>query len=494
MQPRFWTLLLSCLVALFSNACQTGSHSIKPPSYAKAVHLYDGVEAIAAKLTESAQQSQKTGQIQKVAVADFIGPHDRLSGLGEYMADKISVRLFGTGVFPDIMERRQLKQVLQSRKGELSGYFDQSTVKQFGKMIGIDSMVIGTIKDLGGFLDVTAKIVHAESGRILSLADIRIKKDRTTQGLLAKQNTATLTVSVDPPVSGKVAAGSMQAYLDNGIAVLKGLPYGACSVVVQPRGQDQIRRSITIQSPSETLSVKIQDKLYAAGFQVVPPDAKLTVAGQAVALNNQGFATVKGLKNQTYSYVAQAKDHEYHTGRFNPAAQPDVLVKLGTSDPFLSLKNKFFQKYKAMQNQQGFGVKLWTDKSAYRVGDTIAFFFQAQKDCYLTLVNINASGSITQLFPNRFHSNNRVRAGVQYRIPDKSYGFEFEVEPPGGVERVYAVASTYPINLFDNDFQQAAFTSLNPNRTRDISVKQVGSRLDSIRLGAAAECIVQSKP
>lgn len=147
-----------------------------------------------------------------------------------------------------------------------------------------------------------------------------------------------------------------------------------------------------------------------------------------------------------------------------------------------------------MQNQQGFGVKLWTDKSAYRVGDTIAFYFQPQKDCYVTLVNINASGSITQLFPNRFHSDNRVRAGVRYRIPGQDYGFEFQVEPPGGVERVYAIASTYPHNLFDNDFRQADFTSLTRGRTRDISVKQVGTRLDSVRLGAAAECIVRSQP
>ena len=486
----FWTFLV---VGLLITACQTGSHSVKPPSYAKAVNLYEGIEIISTKLIESVHQSQRIGKIQKIAVADFVGPEDRITGLGAYIADKTSVKLFSSGVFTDFMERRQLKQIVQSRKGELSGYFDQNTVKQFGKMIGIDSMVIGTIKDLGGFFDVTAKIVQAETGRILGLGDIRINKDDTANGLLASQNTAVLTVSVDPPVNGKVAAGSVQAYLDNGIAVLKGLPYGSCAVVIQPDGQDQIRRSITIQSPSETLSVKIQDKLYDVSFQIVPPDAKLTVAGQVVLLNSQGFAMVKGLKNQMYSYVAQAPGHEYRPGQFNPAAEPSVIINLQTQDPFLALKNKFFEKYKQIEKQQGFDVKLWTDKASYRVGDTIAFYFQAQKDCYVTLVNINASGSITQLFPNRFHSDNRVRAGERYRIPDQNYGFEFQVEPPGGVERVYAIGSTYPINLFDNNFQQSAFTALTRGRTRDISVKKVGSRLDNVRLGAAAECIVRSR-
>jgi hypothetical protein len=290
-----------------------------------------------------------------------------------------------------------------------------------------------------------------------------------------------------------VVAGSLRAYLDNGVAVIEGVPYGTCAIVIQPQGQEQIHRSITIGSPSETLSVNLEARHYEVSFQVVPPDAKLTVAGQAVELNPQGFALVKNLKNQFYSFVAKAPGHEYRPGQFNPSAEPSIVINLQTQDPFLALKNKFFEKYKQIEKQAGFGVKLWTDKQAYRVGDTITFYFQAQRDCYVTLVNINAGGSITQLFPNRYRADNRVRAGVTYRIPDENYGFEFQVEPPGGVERVYAVAGTQPLHLFEDDFNQTAFTSLTRGRTRDIGVKQVSNRLDSARLSAAAECIVRSR-
>lgn len=474
-------------------ACQTTSQSIKPSgSSKKALDLYTANEVIAARLIESAKGSQNIDLASKVAVADFVGPNDRLTGLGSYMAEKLSVTLFNSGAFSEFMERRQLKQVIEAHKGELSGYFDQNTVQQFGKMIGVDAMVIGTIKDLGSFLDVTAKIVESGTGRIIALSDVRVKKDETTESLINQTQTATLTISVDPPVSGEVVAGGQKGYLENGSAVIKGLPYGSCSVVIQPRGYDQIRRSVTIGSPSETLSVKIAEKDYSASFQIIPPDAKLTFNGQAVMLNDQGWAEIKNLKKQQYSYVVQAKGHSAKSGYINPATQSSYLFDLDTSDPFLSLKNKFFEKYKQMEGRQDFGVKLWTNKDSYSIGDEIAFYFRADRDCYVTLVSINSSGSVTQIFPNRFHSNNKVQSGVTYQIPDDGYGFKFEVEPPGGVDRVYAIASTHPIELFQNNFNQSAFTSLTRGQTRDIGVKDVGVRLDSVQLSAATECIVRS--
>ena len=492
----FWVISIMILGGLLG--CTTGTYVTKTgtpsaPKYAEALDLYSGVEVLSEKLINSTKISTMEEQIRKIAVADFIGPDDRITGLGEHVSDKISVRLFSSGEFPAFMERRQLKQVLQTHKDELSGYFDQDTVKKFGKLIGIDYMVIGSIKDIGSFFDVTAKIVESETGRIRGISDVRLIKDDTTMGLIHKKRTATLTISVDPPVNGKVVAGEKQGYLEDGMITLTGIPHGECQVIIQPQGYDAIRRSIPIRSSSETFSVTLTSKTYEASFQIVPPDATLTVNGENIRLNSQGFAKVKDLKNQEYSYVVQAEGHKYHPGSFNPSHKQSLIVNLQTNDPFYALKNKFFEKFKQVEKGQDFSVKLWTDKATYRVGDPIYFYFRSERDCYVSLVNISSSGDITQIFPNRYHANNHVRAGVKYRIPEDNYGFDFYVTPPAGTERIYAVASSNPLNIFAQDFSQQDFVTMTRGQTRGIEFRGIGVRLDQATLNAAAECVVHTQ-
>jgi F0F1-type ATP synthase membrane subunit a len=64
-------------------------------------------------------------------------------------------------------------------------------------------------------------------------------------------------------------------------------------------------------------------------------------------------------------------------------------------------------------------------------------------------VDINSRGEITLLFPNQYHSEHHIQANTTYRIPDDSYGFSFQVQPPFGRDRIYAIASDGPIDIFN---------------------------------------------
>jgi len=458
----------------------------KSPGYSGAKSLYEGIDELAQKLVASSSQHQ----VGKTTVADFIGPGEAITPLGEYISDKVSIPLFSA--FPDFLERKQLKQVLQGMKGEHSGYFDQQTVKEFGKMIGVDSMVIGTIEDMGDFIDVTALIIEAGTGWRQGNADVHILKDDAVRRLLSNVRTSTLTITVEPLVNGTVVAGGKQCYLKNGIATLAGIPYGMCQVIIQPQGYEQIHRSIDIRSRTESLSVRLNIKKYIVSFQIIPPDASLTVDGKSVPLNEQGFAKVSDLEAREYSYVIKAKEEEYadKLDTFNPAHKQLIALDLQTKDPYFATRDKFTKKYQQVSNQRDFYVKLWTDKTRYSLGDQIFFYFRAEEDCYLNLVDINSRGEITLLFPNRFHSDNFVRGGVTYHIPGKNYGFTFEVEPPVGTERIYAMASTRPLNIFAQDFSQQSFVSMTRGNTRGGNVRGIGVRLDQARLSAASECVI----
>ena len=82
-----------------------------------------------------------------------------------------------------------------------------------------------------------------------------------------------------------------------------------------------------------------------------------------------------------------------------------------------------------------------------KIGDSIYFTFESERDAYLTLFNVDSHGSITILFPNSLHPLNRVLAGKRYTIPTPEMGFEIKMAGPAGQEMVKAVATDYPVDL-----------------------------------------------
>ena len=128
-----------------------------------------------------------------------------------------------------------------------------------------------------------------------------------------------------------------------------------------------------------------------------------------------------------------------------------------------------------------FAVDIWTDRMQYAVGEEITFYCRASRDCYVTLIDIGPTGTITILFPNRYVQVNKIEANKTYTIPAAHYGFSFVAQPPGGLERVKAVASLTPIDVDDYQFKRYAFRSISPQDragTRDIGVylKKLGEQ------------------
>ena len=110
---RCFTLLsmilfsFSLLTGCTPTATQTiGALEPPPPSYTDAKPLYDGLQFLVDKLVASIGVKE-TGTI---AVADFVGPGSEIYAFGDHISNKVSVRMFSSGAFPDFMERKQLKE------------------------------------------------------------------------------------------------------------------------------------------------------------------------------------------------------------------------------------------------------------------------------------------------------------------------------------------------------------------------------------------------
>jgi len=87
-------------------------------------------------------------------------------------------------------------------------------------------------------------------------------------------------------------------------------------------------------------------------------------------------------------------------------------------------------------------VSVWTDKSAYTIGENVSIYFTVSQAAYIYIYDVQPDGVVRLIFPNAYSQQNYVSAGT-HALPDGSY--KFTVAPPAGVEQLQIIAS--PLNL-----------------------------------------------
>jgi hypothetical protein len=83
--------------------------------------------------------------------------------------------------------------------------------------------------------------------------------------------------------------------------------------------------------------------------------------------------------------------------------------------------------------------------ATYAIGDTVKFLLTSNEDAYVIVLDVGPTGRVTQLFPNRYQTDNRVFANRAIEIGGGSSGAKVTVAGPVGVELVKVIASRRPI-------------------------------------------------
>lgn len=126
------------------------------------------------------------------------------------------------------------------------------------------------------------------------------------------------------------------------------------------------------------------------------------------------------------------------------------------------------------QTEPPFKLELWTDKKRYKVGETVTIYFRSEKDCYLTLIDITTSGKFYILFPNRYATDNYIKADKTYTLPGPDHPFAITVGEPKGFERLKAIATLDYVDLTKTKVEQGKqlFVNLSdPSKaTRDLNL------------------------
>jgi Domain of unknown function (DUF4384) len=113
--------------------------------------------------------------------------------------------------------------------------------------------------------------------------------------------------------------------------------------------------------------------------------------------------------------------------------------------------------------------------ATYAVGETVKLTLNAAQESYVTVLDIGPTGKVTQLFPNAYQADNKVRAGQPVEIAGASTGARITVGQPTGTELIKVITSNKPIAVIPEGQLQGAgpFRILDGGvkaLTRDLSV------------------------
>ena len=129
--------------------------------------------------------SMETKNKKNLAVMDFKNIDHSVSKMGMYLSETLITKLFQTDKF-EVIERSQLDQALKEIGLSQTGIIDSETTKKVGKILGVDSLAIGTITDLVDTVEINARLVSTETGKVFAVASSEVKKDKVVAKLLGQ--------------------------------------------------------------------------------------------------------------------------------------------------------------------------------------------------------------------------------------------------------------------------------------------------------------------
>jgi len=116
-------------------------------------------------------------KIKRVAVVPFTAPRGSASFSGAIVSERLVIQILARGEL-DLVERRFLDKILEEQRLGVFGIMDQDTVKNLGKVLGVDAILTGTIVELKGErVEVNARLIHAETAQVLAADTVRVAKD-----------------------------------------------------------------------------------------------------------------------------------------------------------------------------------------------------------------------------------------------------------------------------------------------------------------------------
>jgi TolB-like protein len=154
------------------------------------VTLAEDLDSGLAKLSDGLAAAVTKSGTKKISVVDFADLQGSTNELGRYIAEQVSVSLVNSAKEYSVIDRANLKRILDEHKLTASGLIDPENARQLGKFAGVDAIILGTITPFGDSIVVTAKVISTETTQVLGAAKISVVRSKDVTALMeVKQQT-----------------------------------------------------------------------------------------------------------------------------------------------------------------------------------------------------------------------------------------------------------------------------------------------------------------
>jgi len=126
-------------------------------------------------------------QKTKIAVLDFElkGEGYETEDMGGIVAEWFTTALVKTGRF-EVIERAMLNKIIEEQKLGLTGVVDSSSASQLGKILGVKTIISGSVLKLKNILEVNARIIDVESASIIAAENVKSSSSTSLQSLIER--------------------------------------------------------------------------------------------------------------------------------------------------------------------------------------------------------------------------------------------------------------------------------------------------------------------
>ncbi len=110
----------------------------------------------------------------KIAVLDFTlqGQGFETEDMGAIVAEWFITAFVKAGRF-DVVERSMISKILEEQKLTMSGILDDSTATEIGKLLGVETIISGSVLKLQNVLEINARIIDVETASIKAAENVK---------------------------------------------------------------------------------------------------------------------------------------------------------------------------------------------------------------------------------------------------------------------------------------------------------------------------------
>ena len=197
--------LITCVVVTVCLLCTCVSFDTAPASSAHTAAL--GPDELDDTLREAADYlNANVPKGSKVAIISVRSDYPHLS---EYIIDGITENLVNDRLFT-VVERGQLDAIRAELNFNLSGEVDDNSAQAIGRMVGAQTIIVGTANPLGNNWRLSVRALTVENAEVQGMFSKTIPNGATTAALTSGQGAASTGSTAGGGRSGAATASSPQ--------------------------------------------------------------------------------------------------------------------------------------------------------------------------------------------------------------------------------------------------------------------------------------------